>query len=60
MKKKKPLVLISFRNKPVLSEMISDIVKKTGLSQSDVIRSCLVMSLPKLLKQYDVRLRGTD
>ena len=57
MKTRKPLVPTNFRNIPILSEMITDIVEISGLSQSDVIRSCLVMSLPKLIKQYDVTRR---
>jgi hypothetical protein len=53
-KTKQTLKLISFRNKPHLDDMIAKVSAKSGLSQSDIIRTCLVMQLPKLLEQYNV------
>jgi hypothetical protein len=44
--------LISFRIRPQTEEMITTIIKKSGLTQSDIIRSCLIVELPRLLDHY--------
>lgn len=52
-KQKEALKLISFRNRPHLDAMIEAVKEKSGFSQSDVIRSCLAIQLPKLMEQYN-------
>ena len=52
LKESKAKKLISFRVRPHTEEMIEAIIKKSGLSQSDIIRSCLIVELPRLLDHY--------
>ena len=52
LKESKAKKLISFRIRPQTEEMINAIIKKSGLSQSDIIRSCLIVELPRLLDHY--------
>lgn len=52
-KQELPDPVVSFRNKPHLKHMMQKIEDKTGMSQSDIIRTCLVIQLPKMVKTYD-------
>ena len=58
LKESKAKKLISFRIRPQTEEMIDTIIKKSGLTQSDIIRSCLIVELPRLLDHYTSKKGG--
>jgi len=53
-KERKSLKLISLRIKAHSEIMINQLRDETGLSQSDIVRTCLIIQLPKMLKQYGI------
>lgn len=51
--RRQALNVISFRNRPHLNDMIAKIKNKTKLRQSDIIRECLTVHLPKMCKDHN-------